>query len=348
MNPVEVLIFDMDGVLVDVRPSYRQAVRRTVSGYLELLLGEPMGSLDLVSTEDVVAMKHSRGFNSDWTLTTALVHYFLAQLPPLKPPNLPPRAAAGQVLAGLQGAGAHLAAPLGKLRQSADIPSFAKRVAAAGGGLEGVGKLLGGFANRGLVFAQGDLWHTNLVRRMFQEVYLGRDLFASIYGEESLWLSGEGLIEREELIPARRSLEALASQVPLAIATGRPRREAFYALEHFGIGDLFGAVVDLEDVEEAEAATGTASLGKPHPFPLLEAARRAEGAGKACAYVGDQPDDMRATRRAGERQPFLAIGCVAIASDPARAAESLRRAGADLVVRHPDGLLELDVWGGER
>jgi len=216
-----------------------------------------------------------------------------------------------------------------------------------GGGLEGVEKLLGDFANRGLVFAQGDLWHTNLVKRRFQEVYLGQDLFASIYGEEPLWHSGEGLIEREELIPARRSLEALASQMPLAIATGRPRREAFYALERFGIGDLFGAVVDLEDVEEAEAATGSPSLGKPHPFSLLEAARRAEGAGKACAYVGDQPDDMRAAQRAGEQQPFLAIGCVAVASDPARAAESLRQAGADLVVRHPDDLLELDVWGGE-
>lgn len=339
MKPVQVCIFDMDGVLVDVRPSYREVIRRTVSGYLEVFLGKAPGSLErLVAPEDVAALKLAPGFNNDWVLTTALVRYFLARLPTLEPPVLPPEASAAEVLACLRGAGAHLNVASDGLWRGADIPAFARQVAAAGGGLEGVGKVLGDGANTWYAFAEGDLCQRNLVKRMFQELYLGRDLFADTYGEAPLWHSGGGLIERETLFPSRRVLEALASRRPLAIATGRPRAEVIHAIEQFGLEDLFAAAVDLDDVEEAQAATGSPCLGKPHPFSLLEAARRAGGAGKRCAYVGDQPDDMRAARRAAEVQPFIAVGCVVMAQDSTMAEDALWRAGADVVIHHPDDL----------
>jgi HAD superfamily hydrolase (TIGR01548 family) len=346
MNRVEVLIFDMDGVLVDVRESYREAARRTATGYLERLLDWPPGFLDVITLEDVAALKLARGFNNDWALTTALIALYLAYLPPLPAPRLPPSPSAREVLQALWGTGSDVAAQAPALWAQVDVASFAQQVAAAGGGLEGVDRVLGDFPNRAHLFAEGDLRRTNLVQRLFQELYLGRDLFVRTYGEEPIWHEGEGLIARERLIPSPRTLEALAARLPLAIATGRPRAEARYALDQFRIAPYFTAVVDLEDVQAEEAQRGERPLGKPHPYSLLEAACRAGGDGRACAYVGDQPDDMRAARRAAEVQPFLGIGCTAMAQDRDRAARCLWEAGADFVVEHPDDLLDLDLWRG--
>ncbi|MGQ9567298.1 MAG: HAD family hydrolase [Anaerolineae bacterium] len=352
MTHVEVLIFDMDGVLVDVRESYREVARRTATGYLERLLDWPSGFLeDVITLEDVAALKLARGFNNDWALTTALIALYLAHLPPLPAPRLPSSpASAREVFQALWGTGSDVAAQAPAFWEGVDVASFAQEVAAAGGGLEGVARVLGNFPNRAFLFAEGDLRRTNLVQRLFQELYLGRDLFIRTYGEEPIWHQGEGLIARERLIPMPSTLEALAHRLPLAIATGRPRAEALYALERFGIAPYFRAMVDLEDVQEAEAVTDEKPLGKPHPYSLLEAARRVGAEGRTCAYVGDQPDDMRAARRAAEVQPFLAIGCTAMAGDRDRAAQCLREAGADFVIGHPDDLLGLDLWqgGGER
>ncbi len=345
MNHVEVLIFDMDGVLVDVRESYREAARRTATAYLERLLDCAPGFLEgTITLEDVAALKLARGFNNDWALTTALIALYLAHLPPLPAPRLPLPPSAREVLQALWGAGSDVMGEAQALWTGVDVASFAQEVTAAGGGLEGVARVLGDFPNRVYLFAEGDLRRTNLVQRLFQELYLGRDLFVRTYGEEPLWHKGEGLIARERLIPAPSTLEALATRLPLGIATGRPRAEARHALDQFGIAPYFSTVVDLEDVQAAEEATGERPLGKPHPYSLLEAARRLGAEGRACAYVGDQPDDMRAARRASEAQPFLAIGCTAMARDRERAAQCLQKAGADLVVGHPDDLLHLDLW----
>lgn len=347
MNRVEVLIFDMDGVLVDVRESYREAARRTATAYLEHLLDCAPGFLDgTITLEDVAALKLARGFNNDWALTTALIALYLAHLPPLPAPRLPPSPSAREVLQALWGTGSDVWMEVPALWEKVDVPSFAQKVTAAGGGLEGVARVLGDFPNRAHLFAEGDLRSTNVVQRLFQELYLGRDLFVRTYGEEPLWYDGEGLIARERLIPSLGTLEALAACLPLAIATGRPRAEARYALDQFGMTPYFSVVVDLEDVQAAEETTGERPLGKPHPYPLLEAARRAGAEGRTCAYVGDQPDDMRAVRRAREVQPFLGIGCTAMAPDRQRAAQCLWEAGADFVLEHPDDLVRLDLWRG--
>lgn len=345
---VESLIFDMDGVLVDVRASYREAARRTAQGYLEWLLGWPRGSWDSITLEDVAALKLASGFNNDWALTTALIALHLAHLPPLPRPTGQLPSTARELFQSLARVGSGMVAQSHPHWRGPDVPAFAEKVSAAGGGLQGVHQVLGDYPNRAYLFAEGDLRTTNLVQRLFQECYLGRDLFVRTYGEEPIWHQGEGLIARERLIPSPGTLEALAARHTLAIATGRPRAEALYALETFGITHHFAAVVDLEDVQAAEAATGSGPLGKPHPYSLLEAASRAGAADQICAYVGDQPDDMRAARQADRTQPFLAIGCTAMAEDPTLAARCLREAGADLIISHPDDLAELVLRSEKR
>jgi len=322
MLSLDVLLFDMDGVLIDVSDSYRTATRATVQFYLERWLGLAPFAGDLVSRDEVTALKLAGGFNNDWDLTTALVKYFLSLIEP--PPS--------SLL------------DVAELATRKDIATFARQVAARGGGLSAVQKILGA-TNDHLLFAAGDVRTTNLVKRIFEEFYLDEALFQQAYGEPRRWIHADGLIQREKLIPRRETLIALSERAVLGIATGRPRAQALFALDAAGITHLFRTVVTLEEINAAEekyfAETGTRiRLSKPHPFALLQAARHIGKAHARYAYIGDTPDDIRAANAAKRELRFVSIGCLAGADDKDQMRHALERAGADVIIEHTDELIE--------
>jgi phosphoglycolate phosphatase len=70
---------------------------------------------------------------------------------------------------------------------------------------------------------------------------------------------------------------------------------------------------------------------KPHPAPLLEAARRVAVAPQACIYVGDDLRDMQAARAAGMGALAAAWGYLGPGQDPADwPADAVLRTPADL------------------
>jgi HAD superfamily hydrolase (TIGR01548 family) len=60
---MKALIFDMDGVLVDVRSSYMTAIKKTVENI----------SGTAVSDKDIQDLKDKGGFNNDWVVTDELL-----------------------------------------------------------------------------------------------------------------------------------------------------------------------------------------------------------------------------------------------------------------------------------
>ncbi len=368
MIHLDVLIFDIDGVLIDVSASYRDAVRQTAQLYLENVVGLSPAAGDLVSRADVAAFKLAGGFNNDWDLTTGILRYFLAMLETdkvLETFQLS-NATTQEILTFLRQAGKQIDTTLETLRQRKNLQSFAETLRAEGGGLAAVRKILGD-RNDHLLFGEGDLRGTNLVKRIFEEVYLGGELFRAEYGESALVYHGEGLIRREKLIASPRGLEELSQRVALGIATGRPRKQATFALETAGILKQFRSLVTLEDIAAAERELVIAShpersaaqskgaakqspsdagrdrfnLSKPHPFALLEAVRRITTARVRCAYIGDTPDDIRAANAAKSEMDFVSIGCLAAAEDKEALRREFARAGADWIVEQPDDLIDL-------
>jgi len=95
-----------------------------------------------------------------------------------------------------------------------------------------------------------------------------------------------GLAAAERLIPSRETLQRLAAKRPLAIVTGRPRRDCEAFLARFGLAGLFRAVVCMEDAP-----------AKPDPAAVRLALDRLGV--EAAWMVGDTPDDIVASRRAG-------------------------------------------------
>jgi HAD superfamily phosphatase len=61
--PPEVLVFDMDGVLVEVTESYREAIRETVKHF----------TAHEVSHNEIQDFKNAGGWNNDWLLSHRLI-----------------------------------------------------------------------------------------------------------------------------------------------------------------------------------------------------------------------------------------------------------------------------------
>jgi phosphoglycolate phosphatase-like HAD superfamily hydrolase len=289
------------------------------------------------------------GFNDDWDLTAGLLRVLLAGLPAA--PSLPDRAwAAPDVLvAALEEAAAPLA---GKTPALPDVDALIAPVRAAGGGLAGLTQIIGN-RNAHLIWRTPDAAATDLVQYALSEVYLGEQLFAECYGFPARSQTGPGLIATESLLIGLDTLEALSRRFRLGIATGRSRFELAYALRNMGLGPFFGAAATMNDALEARQPGGE-SLLKPHPFLLQRVAEalddvpgtsgsawhvNARHVGQTAAYIGDAPDDIVAARRADAAGPrrWLAIGLATTADQRA----DYLALGADIILSHPDELLEV-------
>ncbi len=65
---IDSVIFDMDGVLIDVSRSYRVAIEKTTNYFMKRI-GLPVK----VTQEDIAQIKNLSGFNNDWDATYMLI-----------------------------------------------------------------------------------------------------------------------------------------------------------------------------------------------------------------------------------------------------------------------------------
>ena len=142
----------------------------------------------------------------------------------------------------------------------------------------------------------------------------------------------EARMTREtRVFPAVPPLLAQLAQHGIAwgIVTNKATRFAAPLVEALGLAAASGALV----------CGDTTPHSKPHPEPLLEAARRLGLAPAACVYVGDDRRDVDAGRAAGMRTVVAAWGYLG-AGDPPEAW------AADAIIATPGDLLAMCTDGG--
>src|SRR5512137_620131 len=171
---IDALIFSINDVLIDASQSYREVVRQTVQIYLEQAVGLPTSEQSLLTLDEVTLLQKVGDFGDYWDLAAALVMYFVELLPPVPIPTFPSRVHVPAIIAYLQMARGGLRITVDTLREQKDIAHLAEQVAANGGGLDGAHKALPK-QNRHLLVDVGNITKTNLVGRIFQELYLGAD-----------------------------------------------------------------------------------------------------------------------------------------------------------------------------
>jgi HAD superfamily phosphatase len=325
MKPKNLIVFDMDGVIVDVSASYRDVVRRTTQLFFNPARASESLPEPLFALSDLAAVKQSGGLNNDWDLTFVVINLLFTLVDALKVHES--RDPWTRYRQTMRQCNVHR---LAGFLESTDNPLKSL--------LNQWGKQENPFI-AGLY--SGDVGSGNIIKQIFQEIYLGPQLFKSTYQMEPEIYRDEGYILRERLLLDRSIIEEISRENVLAIATGRPRSEAEYPLQHFRLGQFFPLVLTLDDCVREEKRILTeegraVSLSKPDPFMLDTIAESYRKAVNAFFYIGDMPDDMLAAARS--RFGFKSIGILILAPDKSSLKENLQRAGADYIVEDFESL----------
>ncbi len=341
---MDVLIFDMDGVLIEVSRSYRKTIQRTVQIYFETCLGVARSRGAWITNEEISLFKSVGGFNNDWDLTSGLLLYLLSlsDIAPLR--KLKRFSSIQETLSYLTKKSSRSRPGHAFRATRKHLLSFLEKLKTSGGGLRGIRRVLG-TPWQGWVYGMGDLGKENLVKRIFQELYLGKQ-FTPCYRLRPIFYRGEGLYKQERLLISKEILSSLRRKVRLGIASGRPRFEAELALERFRLRPYFNSVVTMDESMAQEnrifRVTGKKmKCSKPHPYPILKAVEEMGVPHPRCGYVGDMVDDMVAARAAKRHLEMVAVGFISGQGHRKIMKDSLKKAGADLVIETPRELIHL-------
>jgi phosphoglycolate phosphatase len=142
--------------------------------------------------------------------------------------------------------------------------------------------------------------------------------------DEFLAHYAQGLLQRTAVFQAMQPVLAAieAAALPWGVVTNKAQRFTSLVIEGLRLQHRAAAVISGDTTPHA----------KPHPEPLLEAARRMGVAPSACVYVGDDLRDVQAGRAAG--MATLAAGWGYLGQG-----EAIEAWAADAVLAQPGELL---------
>jgi len=315
---VDGIVFDCDGVLIDIRESYNKAISKSAAYILEGLTGRVVPE-SLISDEIIYLLRRTGGFNNDWDTVYGILMFTLSSLPKEI------RGCLGDLIEKIEGENSpfkrlmlirEYAKRESKLRMLDDgffvesirkMKDFTKLLDSTGRRSvdKNLAEIFGSdedfqrFYNllRRFLHPADDV-RRSIIARVFEEFFCGANLFKEVYRVDPQFNKGLGLIENERSIIRPETLDSLAlilGERNLGIASGSRIKIAEYPL-----GGLIGkfnpeSVVFLEDVERAEREFSRREgrktcLRKPHPFSLLKAAEGFRNS-SFILYVGDSMED---------------------------------------------------------
>jgi phosphoglycolate phosphatase-like HAD superfamily hydrolase len=325
MKLPKLIVFDMDGVLIDVSGSYRETARKTARLFFAGAKGFERLPDPLFPLADLAELKQTGGLNNDWDLTALTLHLLFAKVKTPAGPSSPDDSPGWE-----------------ETIRDYDLSELADFLKTTSRPLM---DLLSRYGRRNDPFVaacfQGDVLTGNVIKRIFQEIYLGRSLFTSHYGQEPRFYQGEGLIHRESLLMDPALLADLSRNHILAIATGRPQVEADFPMDRFDLRKYFQLVITLDDCTREEerilAERGERiSLKKPDPYMLDRIPRLIGKRFSECYYLGDMPDDMQAAR--SSKTGYRGVGVILSSAEPENLCRELLQAGADFILADPAAL----------
>lgn len=252
---VDAVIFDIDGVLLDVSQSIRAVNCMVVPAYLNRLHGW-YSPEDLLTSEEIEQFKRAGGFNDDWELTCAVVLLYLYK--------------------SLR-YGSREADQLHRL--SPTIEQYTQEIGKRGGWLHSAEAYLSEMAKPEEWEAIMESYDPSLIARLFQELWAG-DACEQLYSYKPTYYPGPGKCREDRplldasLVPAHRRL---------AVLTGRTRLEASFALEMVGLRDRI--------LLPEYGMTRDEGNQKPDPDGLRRLVARLHS--QVALYIGDSLDDLR-------------------------------------------------------
>jgi HAD superfamily phosphatase len=294
-------LFDIDGVLVDIRKSYNAAIKKTVEHMLRSIAGRSFRGL--VTDQIILKFRQSGGFNNDTDTTYAITLAMLA--------GAPKSVAEGRRL-------------LAKVADNADESGYLSvEKFLSGYGIEKWKKLL----------AYPAPVKDSMLARVFDELFYGPELFRKQNNmEPKYWAGGRPLIKNDRISVSAMTMKKLHEMFGgnLAIVSGRSRLAAEYSLRPVMKYFNLNACVFLED-ERREYA-------KPNPYAIKRAMEVMNA--RSAVYAGDSAEDLLMARRA-EKEAGMKIAFVGIygnSPQPAKTVAQFRHEDVEAIAKSVDQL----------
>ena len=254
------IIFDCDGVLIDVTNSYDTTINKTISYVLKEIADI---TVDIPLTNEILLkFKSTGGFNDEIDITYSGILCYIAA----KKLNKNPTELIVDVLNNADDSGI------------AYVENFLNKI---DGGISDIKSRLG--------YPSAE--KNDLIHATFDQLFFGSELYNKIFQKESNF-SEKGLIENDNVIVTSALIETLKKKFndKIAIVTGRGFNAISLSLKEILNQFNVKNSVFLEDEPR--------DLAKPNPQSLIRAMNGLNS--KNCLYVGDSMEDMILAKKASE------------------------------------------------
>jgi HAD superfamily hydrolase (TIGR01548 family) len=261
IKQLDSIVFDCDGVLIDVSNSYDLAIKKTVDFIIKEM--SQVNESEMVTTSMIEGFKASGGFNDEVDVTYALILSVVAA----KKKNEPFSEFIFKVIENVDQTGIK---SVEKYLDDNNIDIFDIR--------------------KKLSYPSKKF--QNPLSSIFDEMFYGSELYVQLYKRKPQFFDGRGLIENDIVLLNHELVKSLHERFDkkIAIVTGRGLLSAKYSLK-----DLFNEF-DLNNSRFLEDEPR--EMAKPNPQSLISTIKGMNG--KNSLYVGDSMEDYIMARKANE------------------------------------------------
>jgi phosphoglycolate phosphatase-like HAD superfamily hydrolase len=269
---IDYIIFDIDGVLIDVKKSYNEAIKNTVQFVVRNLIKKDLK--DLITDQIILKFRQTGGFNNDtdtsYAIILALLSYQDLQNANLEKFLIDVAEHADET--GIDSVEKYIK----KLTSNKIFPNY----------LKNIDKILDYLNYPGKV---GD----SIVSTIFDEFFYGQELFLKRYKIKSKYYFGKPLIENDRIVITDNTIRKLIERFnsKIAMVSGRSKIAAAYALDNkFYLLNEKNSIF-LEDEDR--------KFAKPNPYGLKKVINKINTRNDIL-YCGDSVEDLIMARRAEE------------------------------------------------
>tara|TARA_B100000674_G_scaffold63070_1_gene43747 strand:+ start:679 stop:1641 length:963 start_codon:yes stop_codon:yes gene_type:complete len=246
------IIFDCDGVLVDIRNSYDHAINKTISAIMKELFNDDIG--DVVTSKIHFDLKSVGGFNDEVAVVYAIVMTLVAS----KKSEIKFEKLIVDVINNANESGIN------------SVDNYFKD------------------QNIDLIEIKSKLDYENsrkisYIHRIFNQLFYGPKLYEEIFNEKSQF-SENPLIDLDSIVLDDNLMSKLKTRFDSKIATvtGRGKFAFSYSMKNFLEDFDMDNSVFLED--------RPLNLAKPNPESLIESISKIDS--KCSLYIGDSMEDL--------------------------------------------------------
>jgi len=298
IKKLDSIVFDCDGVLIDVSNSYDLAIKKTVDFIINEMA--QINESGLVTTKLIEGFKASGGFNDEIDVTYALILAIVAA----KKRNESFSKFIIKVIENADQTGINSVEKyLNTL--NVDVSDIREKLAYPGKKFQ------------------------NPLSSIFDEMFYGSELYMQLYKKKPQFFDGLGLIENDIVLLNQDLVRKLHDKFDkkIAIVTGRGNLSAKHSLK-----DLFNEF-DLNNSKFLEDEPR--EMAKPNPQSLISTIKGMNG--NNSLYVGDSMEDYIMARKADESGiSTIFCGVYGTSKDPEAKKSLFENNNADIIVKSID------------